>query len=137
MSVRSGSISLSSILTVLFLALAALPAKAEDQDVLKIFDRFVTTEIVGTRCGRIDEALTQKYQANFMALMPAVYKKIAGMRPELGKQERQAIVEARRRMLRQNVTANIQEMGCDHETIKKILALYKVHAEWNPAESRS
>ncbi|RED53985.1 hypothetical protein [Aestuariispira insulae] len=118
------------------LSCAVLPillsqAGAEDQDVLKIFDRFVTAEIVATRCGQMNEETVQKYQANFMALMPAVYKQLAEMREDLDKKQRQAIIEARRQMLRQNVTANIQDMGCDHETIQKILALYKVHAEWN------
>lgn len=118
---------------------AATPSLAQEttpqnDDILKMFDRFVVTEIIGTRCGNFEEDLVQKYQANFMRVMPAAMKRLEEMRPEMSKQQVGQVLDGRRKMLRDGITRQLDELGCEDSSFKKVLTLYRVHAEWDPGQ---
>ena len=124
----------SGVMIATFGTVQAQEASPQDMDILKTFDRFVVAEIVGTRCGNFEEELIQKYQANFLLVMPAAMRHLEKMRPDMSKTQAQQVLDGRRKMLRDGIVQQLQEYGCEDESFKKLLPLFRVHAEWKPGE---
>lgn len=116
------------------LSLAAPAAAKSKLDILTLFDQFMISKAVASKCARADEEKRAKFLLNMERVKFSATRRLKRMYPKATDEMIAKGSEQRQSELDNGVSEMIAKEGCDSPQIKEALRRFDVQAEMNLLE---
>jgi hypothetical protein len=117
----------------LVLLLAALPAAAlaeEGDDVLKLFDEFVSSGAVASHCASPSNQLAIRFLSNFQWISTHATREIGRRSPGLSGEQVAGELARRSREVKDGAHAMVKAHGCDSMPVQQMVQRFIAQSTW-------
>jgi len=122
--------NLALAVTILIAPSSLLAETQQRVDILTIFDNFTASNAAAAKCFKPDEATFTKFHANYRDVIVRASLRLSKMYPNATNEKIKLVMKNRMQQLGENVVAKIENVGCDDDSIKLLVKLFKAHADW-------
>ena len=102
--------------------------------IIKIFDQFVISNAVASKCEKPNEETLAKFLANFEMVSIRVQMQLEKKHPTITKDKIKEVMKMGAKQITSRAKKLVEKKGCNDSGIQEAIKRFYVQAKWNPNE---
>lgn len=104
----------------------------EGTDIVRIMEYFVASAVAAKECFPPDEALKNNFNKNFLMVLIRATQALKQKNPNMSEEELSKVISTNTEVIRLTIANDINKNGCESNSTKQLIQLYKMNASWKP-----